>query len=227
MDLEKQKMNLYSQLIVLSVSVVFLSLIGLEKKTEPTCNLLSNPFNDYVLWDQSSFPIILNVDNNTSQEIIEEIKEAAQIWNQNLNKKVFSIQLIEPYSNFEKDKKNNIKFLSNWEKDKLSEQGRTSVYWSGEEIQEADIKINISSFQYLVKNKIFFKKTNYDSYDLKSLLIHEMGHVLGLTHNDNNHSVMKPYLSSFEERLEISKTELNNFYCGYNKNMKEYNHEIF
>ncbi len=100
--------------------------------------------------------------------------------------------------------------MPTWEAEKASEQARTSVYWVGDQIREADIRIN-------AKNFTFYSETpsGYRDVHLQSLLIHELGHVLGLRHKDDTASVMATYLASQTLRINLSDADKENVNCEY------------
>jgi len=72
------------------------------------------------------------------------------------------------------------------------EQARTTIYWKGSSIDEADVRVNAHDFHYSIDDI-----TPQDKVDFESLIIHEMGHVLGLQHIEKGHrSVMEALLAS-------------------------------
>lgn len=52
--------------------------------------------------------------------------------------------------------------------------------------------------------------------DIESIMVHEIGHSLGLAHNENFHSVMRPSLSIYETRRTPSEEDVNAINCLYN-----------
>ena len=110
-----------------------------------------------------------------------------------------------------RDKKNGIYFLNNWESDKKSEQGRTSVYWAGDEIQEADIRINGQNYQFYVTNSSLTQQ----AVSIEALLLHEFGHVIGLRHNDASPSVMATYLKANQDRTQLQAADITSLQCEY------------
>jgi predicted Zn-dependent protease len=51
--------------------------------------------------------------------------------------------------------------------------------------------------------------------DLQSLVLHELGHVLGLAHNTMTDSVMQASLASGQIRETPGTTDINDLKCGY------------
>ena len=138
--------------------------------------------------------------------------------------------------------------MSNWDSNNKAEQGRTSVYWAGDEIQEADIRINGSQFAFYDSDpkKLVFLKINPDTewtrsnentrlskkderadysststdqpqlgYNFEALLLHELGHFLGLKHKDFATSVMETYLAANTDRVDLGDLDKKNFRCEY------------
>ncbi|MBK7843247.1 MAG: matrixin family metalloprotease [Bdellovibrionales bacterium] len=104
-----------------------------------------------------------------------------------------------------------IYWLRQWESDRRTEQARTTVYWTGSRIYEADIRVNAQNF-------LFYNGDGseiFSGVDLVSLMVHEFGHVLGLSHNEAAASVMATTLASGTLRRVPSKTDLDSIHCEY------------
>ena len=98
----------------------------------------------------------------------------------------------------------------------MSEQARTSVYWVGDQIQEADIRINASKANnYSVFNFYWGQSSGQDAVNIEALVLHEMGHVLGLKHKETGSSVMATYLPNHTDRVNPAQTDLDSLKCEY------------
>lgn len=203
-------------------------------KETPDCGFVQNVYGQRISW-KNNMPIEFVITAGVPQELRSTVYRAAATWQKNLGRKVFeiteeSLQDSLVSSQPSRDRKNAIYFLRNWESDKKSEQGRTSVYWAGDEIQEADIKVNSQDFSYyneniqqvvparlgdgqLRNNQIDSKKAT--AFSFEALVLHEMGHFLGLKHIDDGHSVMGTYLSAYTNRTELSADDKGNVQCEY------------
>lgn len=91
------------------------------------------------------------------------------------------------------------------------EQGRTSVFFKDQYfsrtklIVEFDIVVNKRDFQFSYSDLDIKPNQTH----LKSLLIHELGHGLGLTHSSNRNSIMGTNLLVGEPRLSFLTEDLN------------------
>jgi hypothetical protein len=189
------------------------------KKSED-CGFVQNVYGQRISWKASS-PIQLYVHASVPAELRPAIYRAAVSWEQSLGRKVFEV--IEENSSQSsspgRDKKNGIYFLSQWESDRKSEQGRTSVYWAGDEIQEADIRINASDFVYYDQNPQQLVRTNSNKssagYNFEALILHELGHFLGLKHREAGGTVMAKELGAYTDRTKLASVDSEAVQCEY------------
>src|SRR5207253_4745066 len=124
--------------------------------------------------------------------------------------------------NPQKDGRNIIYYFDTWEADKKAEQARTSIYWIGDQIKEADMRINAAKdatgtpfFKYYWNQPGVAAAEPANSVNIEALVIHEMGHVLGLKHKDANNSVMATYLANNVDRVNIPETDRSALQCEY------------
>lgn len=85
-----------------------------------------------------------------------------------------------------------------------NEQGYTTIWTVHNHITQSMIWINTMDFSH---------NGTVGSIDLKSLMIHELGHTLGLQHQSE--TVMNPYLGRDEKRDQIDKESIDRIKCGY------------
>jgi hypothetical protein len=194
-------------------------------KAQNDCGFVQNIFGQRISWKTKS-PIKVIVHSSVPTNLRAAILRAAATWDKQVGHKV--IEISEESSLLttspSKDQKNGIYFLSEWESDRSSEQGRTSVYWVGDQIQEADIRINAFNFSYYdqadpqqLVGSYGAKKaglTATDGYSFEALLLHEMGHLLGLKHRDGA-TVMATHLMAFNDRIQPSATDQQSVSCEY------------
>lgn len=207
------------------ILLIFLGgLNSCSPKAQNDCGFVQNIYGQRISWKAAS-AIKLVIHNSVPIELRPAVFRAAATWEQQIGHKVFEISedssLVPATPG--RDKKNGIYFLSEWESDRKSEQGRTSVYWAGDQIQEADIRINAFDFSYydlspqLLIGSYSLKKSgrsSSDGYSFEALLLHEMGHLLGLKHRDGS-TVMATQLAAFTDRTQLASVDQESISCEY------------
>lgn len=192
-------------------------------KPQNDCGFVQNIYGQRISWKTKTIKFYIH--SSVPNELKPAIYRAAATWETQLGRKVFEISedstQLSPAPS--RDKKNGIYFLSEWESDRTSEQGRTSVYWAGDEIQEADVRINAFDFSYYDQNThvltgssrlIKQGRSPSDGYSFEALILHELGHFLGLKHRDGA-TVMATHLAAFTNRTQLSSTDQESISCGY------------
>lgn len=59
------------------------------------------------------------------------------------------------------------------------------------------------------------ERSNEAPVNIEALILHEMGHVLGLKHKDGSGSVMATYLASGEDRVNVTGVDSTDLKCEY------------
>lgn len=243
------------------------SIISLRTpKPQKDCGFVQNVYGQRISW-KDSYPVLVTIDPSVPNALRPAIFRAAAKWEIQAGKKLFRFQ--EPathsidsnpaiVSGPAKDKKNIIYFLKNWDSNIKAEQARTSVYWVGDSIQEADIRVNGEQFAYYIEDskKILYSNipealqigmqmdvvkesqpenfgVSYSQdfssrdedkyrfqgplvgYNFEALMLHELGHFLGLKHRDLGDSVMATYLAAQTDRVVLSEADVRNLNCEY------------
>ena len=217
-------------------------------KPQSDCGFVQNVYGQRISW-KGQLPIEVEIDSSTPNDLKPAIFRAAKTWETVAGQPLFVFtQNNKKNTRPNKDKKNGIYFLLNWDSNNRAEQGRTSVYWAGDEIQEADIRINGAQFAFYdrdPKSLVFLndsidinlsdKKENtqlgttsdradYSSqtpqqpslgYNFEALMLHELGHFLGLKHKDLAVSVMETYLAANTNRVILGDLDKKNLKCEY------------
>ncbi len=199
---------------------VVLQFSSCAPKSPDDCGFQQNVYGQRISW-KKKLPVDLVISSSVPVELKSAIYRAANTWETTIGKKAFNLieENLQNPTLPGRDKKNGIYFLKNWESDKKTEQGRTSVYWAGDEIQEADIRINAYDFSFYNENAHQIVKAanaaNVVGYSFEALLLHEMGHFLGLKHKEDNGSVMATYLAANTERTVPAPVDNLNTRCEY------------
>jgi hypothetical protein len=178
---------------------------------QPPCGFVQNVYGERVSWKKTS-PIELYVHESFPPNMYPALKNAIHDWEIALGRPVFHIAAwgIQNPSTPAQDGMNVVYWMSTWEADKSSEQARTSVYWISDRITEADIRINAKDNHFYLETPV-----TYNDVHLESLLVHELGHVLGLKHRDDSGSVMATYLPSQTVRKDIPAADVSDVICEY------------
>lgn len=203
--------------------LVFLSFFAvnctqLTPEPEIGCNFVQNSDKQRVSW-KSNLPIRFRVHKDVPREAIPSILEAAKSWNSISSKNVIEFDDLaaegSPSSSYA-DGKPMIFWKQDWEENKASEQARSIIVWRGSTIKDADIWLNVKNFRFTYLDEAFhpFK------VDLVSLVVHEMGHTLGLEHNSDAESVMYARLKRGYDRREVDHlADLESLGCEYGEEM--------
>lgn len=141
-------------------------------------------------------PVSFYVDQNSiSNEIYEEIELAAEDWNKASNQ---TLIVINGFT----------------DKAPIAPDGRNVIV-----ISALEYRVNGTTRNYYVNDKIVDSDiilSSFNRTDRESVLVHEMGHSLGLEHNESTDSVMQPSMSSQQIRRTPSEEDISAINCLYN-----------
>lgn len=200
----------------LLLSVLVALAVGLQAcaekpMPEESCSFVQNSDQQRVSWGAST-PVVMYVDRSVPAEYYDGIKQAADVWNRHVGRRVVVIGgWIDSNSGAPaQDNQNVIYYLKTWEMERANEQARTTVYWAGDRIYEADIRLNAFNFEFFSSDEPIPGRV-----DIQSLVLHEMGHVLGLAHSEAPQSVMARSLPSAKLRRDLSKDDQKSIRCEY------------
>lgn len=187
-------------------------------KSQSDCGYVQNVYGERISW-KGNIPVQMEIHQSVPNEYVSAIKSAARSWNDAAGTEV--IRILDGRAGgtaAERDRRNVISFSSSWDADKLSEQAKTSVHWVGDQIQEADIKVNGARYASGVSVFNFYWQSAVGSgsgVNIEALVLHEMGHVLGLKHKETGGSVMATYLASNSNRIQLAEDDVTDVKCEY------------
>jgi hypothetical protein len=202
-------MNKWLGVIMLLSSM--LTLQACAPKAQDDCGFVQNVYGERISW-KGSVPVTMKIHSSVPDAYIPAIVAAAETWNRTAGKTVLKIDTTKDTGALEprKDGQNIIYMLNTWEANKTTEQARTSVYWVGDVIQEADIRINDKNFNFYTS-----EIGSHSDVSIEALILHELGHVLGLKHKDTSGSVMATYLANGVDRTALADTDTTSLQCEY------------
>lgn len=209
---------------VICVAVVAVAVLRAPKRPVDDCGFVQNIYGQRISWKTKS-AIPLHIDDSVPIELRPAIYRAAKTWENYIGRQIFDISENSTNSSGSQGQsnKNSIYFLKKWESDKVSEQGRTNVIWAGDEIQKADIRINAANFRYYNLSPLELKDSlgtqtdlaKADGYSFEALILHEMGHFLGLKHREDQGTVMATHLGAFVNRTQLAISDQSSIACEY------------
>jgi predicted Zn-dependent protease len=185
-----------------------------ELPPQEACSFVQNSQSRRVSWGPD-VPVDMYVDRSVPVNMEPSVRNAINQWNNQFGKNLIRYK---GYSDVgsdspSRDGYSKIYFMNTWDENKTTEQARTTVYWSGSRIYEADIRINDKNFNFFTSEDV--TAFSDQRVHLDSLIIHELGHVLGLSHNEASSSVMRASLAYGYIRDEIEKEDLSSLACEY------------
>ena len=187
----------------------FLAFGNQESCNFTTTTVLSNSLR--VSW-KASTPANFVITASVPVEFDADIKNAAAKWNSIVGSTIITVVRDNSFSNPPgNDGVNGIYWMTAWEDTNSNQQARTAVRWDVSKIVDADVRINAKNFQ-------FYKTGDSNSsgkVNFESLILHELGHGLGLAHIEAADSVMQVYLPYQTLRNQPGATDRSSLKCEY------------
>ena len=182
------------------------------KDKKANCLYNKSAWGSNISW-KGNIPIVLTLHSSYPPEYIEQLEEAILIWESAVNRNLFILNK-EPdrgmRSHPNQDRKSLVYWPTSWDEFDSNTNALTRMYVVGNTIVEADIALNGQDHAF------FTEYYSTGSIHLTSVLVHELGHVLGLSHNDHMNSVMYKGLRPAEIKNILSEEDVNNLKCEYN-----------
>jgi hypothetical protein len=177
---------------------------------EASCGFVQSSSGARVSW-KNKLPVKVYISSSWPKEYVNVVKRAAQDWNEATSRDLIEVASGTPSDSPSKDKKNGIYWLKTWSASRRTEQAQTTLYYNQGVPYDGDIKVDAYFFTY------YDNDPDRGEYHLESLLIHEMGHLLGLAHAYSAGTVMYPYLYPYDVRTKITDNDLKSISCEYPK----------
>lgn len=199
--------------LVVAAPMLILSACADRPRSQEPCNFIQNSYGQRVSW-KDNVPVTLYLHASFPEEYRVAVTDAMSHWNNRMGRNIFvlSYDILGGPVESRQDGRSVIYWKTNWDGNKPNEQGRTSTFSVGDQIQEADVQVNGFHFKYFVNTPM-----SRNEIHLTSLLVHELGHVLGLQHNDDaeSFSVMATYLAPNVARDAVSNADVDSLQCEY------------
>lgn len=164
--------------------LIVLALTGCARGSEDSCGFVM--VNGYRATWGSQVPVVLEIDSSLPEDFKPAINAAVLSWNRAAGREILRIGASY----------NKIYYITDWGIDPMyAGLTKRTVFMS--QIVQATINLN----------------GNLKHQDMESLILHELGHVLGLGHTDGG--VMDPYLGDYVLRRTLDTKTIYNLRCEY------------
>jgi hypothetical protein len=222
--------RLTQKLSLLSMALFVFASCGPKLEPQKACNFVQNSQIQRVSW-KGQVPVTMFIHESVPENLRGALLSAMSKWEYSVGKMLFKYGGVKNGpANAQKDNESVIYYFKDyWNPEKPSEQGRTTIYWAGDKITEADILINAKNFDYFTTSEYEVwsadrtgtYKREWEQFLLKrpvnfeSLLVHELGHVLGLGHIYKADSVMAETLEGGTLRVDPKEIDKDSLSCEY------------
>lgn len=183
-------------------------------------------------WLSSELPVKLKFDHGYHKDHKDVLRDSYEIWNQAAGKQVLkfggltknaSFSKIEDYYNKDKwtfgiyinNQKTNMPANTLAVTQIIAQYSHSDNLSEHYEIVHADIIFNEYDFDFSVQQEP-------NTYDFQSVLLHELGHLLGIiNHSDTKESVMFPKLSMEQVENSLYNKDINDIYNLYGRDVSQ------
>lgn len=212
----RNKRLIFKLFMAATAAIMVSTLAACQRSLTPenSCSFQQNRDRQRISWGRA-LPVPLYIHSSVPKDAYEAIESAIAVYDEAIGQKTFEIKgySVSGPSTPQRDGYSYIYWMNEWEDDREDEQGRTTIYWSGDTIYEADVRINASSLSGFTFN--YATSGPVRGIDLKSLFVHELGHALGLDHSDAAGSIMATHLRQNTVRTQLSTQDASNISCEY------------
>lgn len=183
------------------------------------------------MWADGSFPKTLNISSNFTDDEVANITEMNAAWNLAVeNKRTFFTfgarvpEITNTINNLDSmlDGVMGIYKTDNWPAELPgSALAITQIFGRRHNVGTNSEFVNIEHADILINNDIhsFDTGPSGPNYDLRTVILHEMGHFLGLTHknssSNSNSSIMYPSISSSTYKRAPKQVDINDISSKY------------
>lgn len=179
---------------------------------EKSCGFVQNSKGARVSWN-NQMPVRFWIDSTVPEQYRTAIFSAVEDWNKASGKKLITVsEEIVSSPKWGVDGKNTIYWVNKTEYFSSSkQQAKSLLRWVGTTLSDVDILINAADWTFYIT-----EGEDRNALHLESLLVHELGHALGLAHQTTTKSVMYMSLASMLVRNVPSQApDLEDLGCEY------------
>ncbi|MEK6555866.1 MAG: hypothetical protein AABZ31_11530 [Bdellovibrionota bacterium] len=165
---EKFKPRYFSFLGVLA-GLLMVQACSRPLSPEASCNFVQNSQYQRISWKTDK--VSLQIDSSVPAEFVSSVEAAAEVWNTKLGRKIITVVKTGSAGtagSASKDNVSKVYWKNSWDANKPNEQARTTVYWQGSRIYEADVQVNAKNFTYFKTGD----QLDVSKVHIESLLVH-------------------------------------------------------
>lgn len=176
-------------------------------------------------WPSSAFPLKVKVADNFSNDEVMAIEDMNDAWNDSVNYSVTFLQSDGQTSSKSNDLNSyvdgviGIYKINQWPSELPgSALAVTQIYGTRKNIGRSSEYIRMDHADILINYANFSFTTDYSwGYDLQTIVLHELGHLLGLYHDESSvdESVMYPSITRYVDNRYPLERDINNLSSKY------------
>lgn len=192
---------------LVSILTIFVLTACAPKPQEP-CGYIENSLEQRVSL-KFNLPLKMWIDPSFPPKYYQTVQNAMTTWNYGANRLIFALQGVRSLSTPDhQDQHSTIYWqATGWDYGPNLE-ALTHLAFYNDIIYDADIVFNAQWFTYTTSS-------GYNDVDVESVLLHELGHSLGLKHEDSILSVMNTYLEPGQIRRFLYPIDIEHLKCEY------------
>lgn len=209
---------------IISFILLFVLFSCGDKKTVVT---IVDSHNDHdadfldLRWSSSDLPIKVYISNSYEINVQNAIISAMNTWNSAIGFDVFEHEIVNNIYDYDSieaflnDNLTSVSFPSRWPAQTVDfVLASTSLKRVGNRIIKGDIMFNVTNPKYEFSASLPLN----DKVDIESVVLHELGHLLGLNHVDtaeDHYSVMHKSIGKNQTKRVLSEKDIENILKKY------------